>query len=178
MPFRSCLAPCLATIAALSVTGCSAASDPAKEEKVDMKPGSYEVSVGANGIPAGFFENAPGGKPTKICLGTSQLRDNGRGVVAKLFDFGSSCHTDKYDRQGNAISGTIKCPTDPSKAPGSLNIDFTGRVAAESLELDSELKMDIDLGNMPAEQRQRLEEATKTMEDINMSVSLKRVGDC
>jgi len=170
----------------LSLAGCTAARDPAKEEPVELAPGEYHVTMaGRIGMLGGFEQNdGPGKVDDRICVSPRDAESFPTGLVRRYLGFGrdQDCSIDAKERQGNLIGGTYSCPTDPQRMPGgSIGVDYQGAIAADAVELQGRIRMNLpesSMANVDPAAADGLKRTAKMMEKVEFSLSAKRVGDC
>lgn len=169
-----------AGLTAVALSACSAASDPASEAPVALKPGEYRISMSGRA-------QSPFVGPTqteedvrdKVCLSG----DDDAGKVSKLarnyFSMHPGCSHSPGDRVGNGLSGKVSCPTDPERMPdGKIAIEYTAALTAESVTLEGKMKFDLPTANMSAEEQQLMQRAPELLGKTSIVVKAERIGDC
>jgi hypothetical protein len=170
---------------AVALVGCSAAADPASEQPVDLTPGKYVMARSFNGLGAfgnRLVQNGPGGENRDICIPHGDTAYVNNDLPRMVFDFVPTCTNSPAERQGNQVSGTITCTLDPQRAMGgTMKVEYSGTVAAESLALSGTMKMELPpsaTANMPPERAAETRNAIAAMEALTFDVSFTRAGDC
>lgn len=172
-----------AILAALALAGCSAASDPASEAPVTLKPGQYRITMSGGGMAAMVpMGQGPGAVDDKVCISEG----NDDAMVGKLarqyLGMHEGCSLKAKERVGNSVGGKLSCPTDPERAPGGeITTDYLGLMTAESVTLEGKVKFDLPQSmttNLPPEEQAQLKQGAEMMENISIVVKAERTGDC
>jgi hypothetical protein len=140
----------------LALAACSSAES---ETPVDLKPGQYAIEfVGLNGA-----------KGTKDhCYLPEEAASFPSDPVTQFLPgpLGDRCQA-HGGRKGNALSGTMTCNFEGSDTKSDLTVNWTGRMHADSFELQADGVLTD--ANAPG---------GATPNQSHVSVSAKRTGDC
>ena len=161
-----------------AMAACAETSDPASETPVDLEPGNYNVTISGKGI----FKNAGSGKkPGTICVTRSDRDSFPHKLAENYYKLHPACQVSRGSREGNAISGEIKCPVDPKMATGSSRFVYNGAVSSDNVEVEIRMKLDAKLkegaGGEEVSDAQ-LKFAMKTFESMRFVIHATRIGEC
>ncbi|WDI30765.1 hypothetical protein PUV54_12460 [Hyphococcus flavus] len=165
-------------VSVLAVAACAETRDPASEAPVDPQAGQYKITLSGKGL----LKHAGGDDdPETFCL-TELNRDAFAHMLAEnYYKLHPSCRVVRAPREGNAISGEIKCPVDPKMATGSNSFIYEGAVAPDSAKVEVRIKFDAKLKNGTAGEEvsnAQLKFAMKTYETMRFVIEATRMGEC
>lgn len=169
----------------LSASACSS-RDAASEDPIDLAPGEYRVTMAGGGLSTlsgfGKLSEGPGGVDDRICISDGDGGDLADTLARKYLAFADSCSLDAKARQGNAVGGTLSCPTNQQAMPGAtFVVDYQGAIGAERVDLQSKIRIELPesaLANMDPGVAQQMEHAKGLVENMEISVAAERVGEC
>lgn len=125
-----------AGLAVLVLGGCG---DPAKQTPVEMQPGNYEVAMAGSLLGMQTQAESQGSR----CVSTSPEHVP-TALVRPFMALHEECAGARFERTGNKLTGTATCPLDPAKVAGTATVHFEGTIAADSLEGELSIKLDVE----------------------------------
>lgn len=167
-------------IAALALTACAQASDPASEAPVELLVGQYEVAVAGQAQTAfGKSKNSSDDFPAKICLAGPDDAARIAKLARTYYSMDQGCSHSASERVGNAVGGKISCPTDPERvAGGEVGVSYTGKLTADTVNLEGKFVFDFPTESLTEEEQALMKDGADEMDRIAIVVEAKRIGDC
>jgi hypothetical protein len=173
----------VALAASLAISGCTASRDPASEEAATLLPGQYKVSIGGDmqgGMP--FASKIARDEQDGFCLAAGYGEDVPEMLVRQNMGMADGCSIDAAPRQGNAISGTLSCPTDPERAAGgTFAVTYGGAVSTDRIDISGKFKLELPssvLASMKPQEAEQMKQAQAMMDKLTISVTAERTGAC
>ena len=158
------------------LTACSDIRDAAREEPVDPVAGLYAVSVSSGG----FFGQGAGEREAEHCLRESGRSRFPHDLMETVFKLHYACGAHPGVREGNEVSGEVKCRADPKLARGMNRFIYEGEVANDEMWLEARIKFDAEFkdGVMTEKEKLSVKFAMKAIEHVRIEVEAEHVGDC
>ena len=151
----------------LALTGCANA-DPASEAPVQVKPGMYEAEMSA-----GFGPFSLGASETekRSCVTADEVEHFPQVFTRRYLSMDGECDGPLSERKGNLVTGELTCAPDDDK---SIKLNYAATVREERVDvaIKGEIGMTADMLEKSSETAAKLSRA------IEMSVAIKRIGDC
>lgn len=160
----------------LAAAACSKVTDAADETPVDPEPGLYEVTLsGAALLRASGKED-----PHSFCLTEVNRTAFPHTLVKKYYQLHYSCTNTPLPREGNRISGKLKCAADPKLAQGANRFVYEGAVLKDAVDINVRIKFDavIKEEEMTKAQARELKLGMKAFELMKFVIEAERVGEC
>lgn len=186
MSFLSVRRSAVTAAAVLLSAGACSSRDAASEAPVTLVPGEYRVTMAGGGLATlsgfGKLSEGPGGIDDRICVSDGDGGDFADSLARKYLAFADSCSLDAEAREGNAVGGTLSCPTNQQTMPGTTFIvDYQGAIATERVDLQSKIRIELPesaLANMDPGAAQQMEHAKGLVENMEIGLAAERVGAC
>ncbi len=114
------------------------------------------------------------------CVRNGANRDFPKQLVYSYYNMHSSCRDKQAERQGNLISGEVRCQADPKLANGSSRFIYQSIVSEDTVRAKVRLDLDVDPNQniRDGQQAVDLKAARIGLRAMRFIIEAKRVGEC
>jgi hypothetical protein len=157
------------------LNGCGAAVAPAPDGPVELKPGLYKVTMGGNlaGMTVPGAESAP---DAPICVQSDEIAAFPHRVALNYLAGTPGCTESSTETKDNMFSGKFICPVDPNAMQGTRDIEYVGKVAADSIAIES--KMTLTGAPIEGPDAATINQGKVALQALTFTLRADRVGDC